>query len=94
MQSNSIDSDDAQTGKAMKRAFALLGAFGVAVAVGLIVVDQPESDLSPRILGTDANWQRSIGVSAVPSLVPSAKPASGELDPLLSRPERGNDHHG
>jgi hypothetical protein len=83
-----------QTGNAMKRAFALLGAFGVAVAVGLIVVDQPEADLSPRILGTDANWQRSIGAAAVSSPLPSAKPASGELDPALSRPERGNDHHG
>jgi hypothetical protein len=93
MQAVAIDSEDMQTGKAMKRAFALLGAFGVAVAVGLITVEQPESDLSPRVLGTDANWQRSIG-EAVSTPVPSAKPASGELDPALSRPERGNDHHG
>lgn len=92
MQADSINQDDVQTGKAMKQAFGWLAAVAVAAAVGLATIDVPESDLSPRVLRTDANAQGAPRALSSPE-TPVA-PTRSELDPVLLRPDRGNDHHG
>lgn len=93
MQVDSISDDDIQTGKTMKRAMGLLAAFAVAAAAGLATVDVPEADLKPHVLRTDANDLRGGPGTATPASMP-ASPTSGELDPALLQPDRGNDHHG
>ena len=93
MQVDSINNDDIQAGKTMKRAMGLLAAFAVAAAAGLATVDVPEADLKPHVLRTDANDLRGGPGTATPASMP-ASPTSGELDPALLQPDRGNDHHG
>jgi hypothetical protein len=73
-----------ESGLAFKRAMGLLAAVGVAAAIGLATVDT-----------IDDSAQRGPGY-AVPAAVPARVDtgARGELDPVLNRPDRENDHHG
>lgn len=83
-----------ESGLAFKRAMGLLAAVGVAAAIGLATVDTID-DSGQRVLPTDANAQRGPGY-AVPAAVsaPADTGARGELDPVLNRLDKGNDHHG
>lgn len=92
MQTEMTGSDDAQAGAAFKRSMGLLAAVAIAVGVGLAIVDVPEADLSPRVLRTDANANRPAGVPTPAGAPAAASPQ--ELDPTLSRPDRGSDQHG
>lgn len=83
--------EDAENGRAMNRSMVLLAAGALAVALGLVTVDQPEVVHSARVLDTDAS--RSAA-PATPGSAPALLPAVRELDPALFRLERGNDHHG
>jgi hypothetical protein len=44
-------------------------------------------------LKTDANAQRPAGTIVAPDTSPPLKP-SGEVDPVLKKPEKGTDQHG
>lgn len=84
-----------ESGLAFRRAMGLLAAVGVAAAIGLATVDTMDTDSGQRVLPTDASAQRGPGYSA-PAATPAPNDtgARGELDPVLNRPDRGNDHHG
>ena len=84
-----------ETGLAFKRAMGLLAAVGVAAGIGLATVDTIDAESGQRVLPTDASAQRGPGYAApAPMPAPADAGARGQLDPGLSRPDRGVDHHG
>lgn len=87
-------SEQLEQGMAFKRAMGLLAAVGVAAGIGLATVDAVDNDSGRRTLPTDASGQRVPGYVAPSPVAPADSGSRGELDPALSRPDRGNDHHG
>ena len=63
----------------------------VALAIGFFAADFLKG--KPASLKTDANAQRPAGMVIPPDTSPPIKP-SGEVDPVLKKPEKGTDQHG
>lgn len=93
MDERNESADQQEQGMAFKRAMGLLAAVAVAAGIGLATVDAVDNDGVRRVLPTDASGQRVPGYVA-PAASPADGGVRGELDPALSRPDRGNDHHG
>jgi hypothetical protein len=83
--------DDLANRRTFYHSMELLVVGAVALAVGFFAADFLKGKPAP--LKADANAQRPAGVIVPPDTSPPLKP-SGEVDPVLKKPEKGADQHG
>ena len=83
--------DDLASRRTFYHSMELLVVGAVALAVGFFAADLLKS--KPPAMKTDANAQRPAGIVVPPDTSPPLKP-SGEVDPVLKKPEKGADQHG
>lgn len=83
--------DDLASRRTFYHSMELLVVGAVALAIGFFAADVFKS--KPASLKADANAQRPAGTVVPPDTSPPLKP-SGEVDPVLKKPEKGADQHG
>jgi len=86
-----ISEDDFASRRTFYHSMELLAVGTVALAIGFFAADFMKPP--PPTLKTDANAQRPAGTIVAPDTSPPLKP-SGEVDPVLKKPEKGTDQHG
>lgn len=90
---NLLNRDDPAARKTFYHSMELLAVATVALVVGFVAADYVKGNRAQASLKTDANAQRPAGVVVPPDTSPPLKP-SGEVDPVLKKPEKGTDGHG
>lgn len=88
-----LNPDDPAARKTFYHSMELLAVATVALVVGFVAADYVKGNRAQASLKTDANAQRPAGVVVPPDTSPPLKP-SGEVDPVLKKPEKGTDGHG
>lgn len=83
--------DDLASQRTFYHSMELLVVGVVALTIGFFASDFLRP--APPVLKTDANAQRPAGTIVLPDTSPPLKP-SGEVDPVLKKPEKGTDQHG
>ena len=83
--------DDLANRRTFYHSMELMAVGVVALGIGFFAADFLKG--APPALKTDANAQRPAGVIVPPDTSPPLKP-SGEVDPVLKKPEKGSDQHG
>jgi hypothetical protein len=86
-----ISEDDFASQRTFYHTMELLVVGVIALAIGFFAADYLKRP-APA-LKTDANAQRPAGTIVAPDTSPPLKP-SGEVDPVLKKPEKGTDQHG
>jgi hypothetical protein len=86
-----ISEDDFASQRTFYHTMELLVVGVIALAIGFFAADYLKRP-APA-LKTDANAQRPAGTVVPPDTSPPLKP-SGEVDPVLKKPEKGTDQHG
>lgn len=87
-----LNPDDPASRRTFYHSMELLAVATVALAIGFIASDYVRANRAAPTLKTDANTQRP-GMVVPPDTAPPLKP-SGEVDPVLKKPEKGADQHG
>jgi hypothetical protein len=83
--------DDLASRRTFYHSMELLAVGVVALVIGFFASEYLKR--SPPPLKTDANAQRRPGTVIPPDTSTPLKP-SGEVDPVLKKPEKGSDQHG
>lgn len=86
-----ISEDDFASRRTFYHSMELLAVGMVALVIGFFAADFIKR--APPALKTDANAQRPAGTVVAPDTSPPLKP-SGEVDPVMKKPEKGTDQHG
>lgn len=86
-----FNKDDLASRRTFYHSMELLAVAAVALAIGFFAADFIKG--TPRSLKTDANAQRPVGTVVPPDTSPPLRP-SGEVDPVMKKPEKGTDQHG
>ena len=86
-----LNKDDAASRRTFYHSMELLVVAAVALAIGIFAADYLKP--KPRSLQPDANAQRPPGTIVPPDTSPPLRP-TGEVDPVLKKPEKGTDQHG
>ena len=86
-----LNPDDVASRRTFYHSMELLAVAAVALAIGFFAAEFLRAP--PQTMKTDANEQRPPGTVVAPDKSPPLRP-SGEVDPVLKKPEKGTDQHG
>jgi hypothetical protein len=86
-----INEEDLASRRTFYHTMELLAVGMIALVIGFLAADFIKG--KPQSLKTDANAQRPAGTVVPPDTSPPLRP-SGEVDPVLKKPEKGTDQHG